>query len=292
MNIGVVSINLPMYALEAKGELEEFYKLLDNNLEMAYKMHMVRVERIKHTKARQNPTLFIHGAIARLQPEQTIEHLLYGGRSSISIGFVGLAETVEVLVGGEDKKLAMSILSTIKAKLELFTGRCDISFSLYGSPSESLAYKFAKALKEKFPEFQQKDYITNSFHQPVWIESSPFKKWEYEEGFAKISSGGHIGYIEQPSLKNNLEAYEAFVNFAYTKIPYFGINVPVDKCYLCGCEEEAKATAEGFECKGCGNKDKDTLKAVRRISGYLTSPTARPANKGKHQEMCERVKHY
>lgn len=288
MNLGVVSINLPYLAYEAT-TLEEFVELLEESMEMALSAQLQRVERLKKVKAKNNPTMFVHGAIARLNPEETIEHLFYDGRSSISIGFVGLWECVKVWGGG--KADAMEVLKLMKAKCEEFKKNTRLSFSLYGTPSESLCYKFATAINQRWPDVLGKDYITNSFHMPVWEAVSPIEKWKYEEGFANIASGGFISYIEQPSLKDNLKAYEAFVDYAYEHLPYFAINIPVDKCYECGSIEEFKATAEGFECSCCGNTNPDTISVIRRISGYLTAPVVRKPNKGKMQEIVMRIKH-
>ena len=170
----------------------------------------------------------------------------------------------------------------------------DLAFSLYGTPSESLCYKAATCLDREYPEVlkHEHEYLTNSFHQPVWINSSPFDKWKYEEGFAMISSGGNIGYIETPNLKNNLDALESLVDFGYKHIMYFGINQPVDKCLKCGFSGEFSATAKGFVCPECGNHEEGTISVIRRVSGYLSSPNSRPYNKGKQAEVIERVKHY
>lgn len=133
--------------------------------------------------------------------------------------------------------------------------------------------------------------MTNSFHQPVWKKSDPFSKWDYECGFAEISNGGNIGYVETPNLKNNIQALEILVDYGYENIPYFGINQVVDRCHECGFSGEFKATAKGFECPSCGNHDEDTISVIRRVSGYLSAPNSRPYNKGKMQEVVERVKH-
>ena len=159
--------------------------------------------------------------------------------------------------------------------------------------SESLCYKAATCLDREYPGVleHEREYITNSFHQPVWLKTSPFDKWLYEEGFALISSGGFIGYIETPNLRNNLDALEALVNFGYKHIPYFGINQPIDACFLCGFKGEFSATPKGFVCPCCGNHDEETISVIRRVSGYLSAPGSRPFNKGKMAEVMERVKH-
>lgn len=287
-NLGVVTLNLPMIAKERAGD---FFVALDEYMELAYKAHMYRVSRLKGTQARQNPVLFMEGAIARLGPDQTVDSLFYNGYASISIGFIGLHECSELL-GDVSKESAMKILEAMKAKIGEFKERSNIGFSLYGTPSEGYALRAARCYKERFGEESlSRDYFTNSFHQPVWAETTPFAKWEYEEGFAYLSSGGNIGYIEQPSLKNNKQAYETFLDYAYEHIPYFGINMPVDHCHKCDYHGEFKASAEGYECPNCGNSEEGTISVIRRISGYLTAPNSRPVNKGKQQEIMERVKH-
>lgn len=291
MNLGVVSLNLPLYALDASGNPEAFFELLRSNMETALEVHMLRVNRLKKTKASHNPIMFQHGAVARLEPDQTIEGLFYDGRSSISIGFVGLAETVQILKGKQDKQTAMEILKFMKAVCNEFKERTRLSFSLYGTPAESLCYKFAKAIKEIHKESFEHDFLTNSFHQPVYEKTSPIDKWLYEEGFANICSGGFISYVEQPNLEHNTEAYEALVDFAYNHVPYYGINTPVDRCYVCGSTHEFIASESGFSCSECGNTDKTKMNVIRRVSGYLSAPNVRPFNKGKTQEICKREKH-
>ena len=290
-NLGVVSINLPMIAAEARSRGERFFALLRHHMDMAYKAHMVRVKRLMGVKASQNPTLFMEGALARLEADDDISQLFFNGYASISIGYVGLSEAVEILKGKEDKEYAMGLLGYMKLMCDEFSGMSNIAFSLYGTPAESLCYRFATKLKEKYPGFITRDYLTNSFHQPVWKVSNPFTKWDYEAGFAKISSGGNIGYVETPSLKNNISALEELINYGYNNIHYFGINQPVDQCFKCGFSGEFNATPKGFECPVCGNHEEGTMSVIRRVSGYLSAPNSRPFNKGKTQEVIQRVKH-
>ncbi|QNJ49248.1 anaerobic ribonucleoside reductase large subunit [Escherichia phage Mt1B1_P17] len=292
-NLGVVSINLPLIAAEARSKGESFTDLLNKHMEIAYDAHMLRVNRIRHTKASENPILFMEGALARLNANDEIGVLFEGGYASISIGYVGLAEALEILYPEEkDKKeFGKSILQHMKDVCAVFKERSKLAFSLYGTPAESLCYKFATALNEKYPGLVERDYLTNSFHQPVWLVTNPFEKWDYEAGFAQISNGGNISYVETPNLKNNLEALETLVDYAYEHIHYFGINQPVDQCFKCGFHGEFKATAKGFECPDCGNHEEETISVVRRVSGYLSAPNSRPYNKGKMQEVLQREKH-
>ena len=289
-NLGVVSINLPLLALESVSDVD-FFSKIDQHMQMAYRAQMNRVERLKSMKAKQNPILFTQGVLARLDPEDTIEQLFYDGYASISIGYVGLAECSDILKGSLDKTFCKSILSYMKSKCEDFRIKSNLSFSLYGTPAESLCYKFARSIESRYPSVLKRDYITNSFHQPVWVESTPFEKWNYEEGFAFLSNGGNISYVETPNLKNNLKALEALVDYAYERVPYFGINQPVDKCYNCDYEGEFSVDRNGFHCPNCNNRDDKSMSVIRRVSGYLGSPTSRGFNKGKQQECTERMKH-
>ena len=292
-NLGVVSLNLPLIAKEATAKGCIFVDLLAEHMQMAYDAHMMRVERIRHTKASQNPILFMEGALARLEANEEIGKLFEGGYASISIGYVGLAEAMDILYPRENnhKTIGKLVLQFMNDICEEFKERSGLSFSLYGTPAESLCYKFARSLNEHYPGTIDRDYLTNSFHQPVWMQTNPFEKWDYEEGFAQVSNGGNIGYVETPNLKNNIPALEALIDYAYHKIPYFGVNQPVDQCFKCGFHGEFTATAKGFECPSCGNHEEETISVIRRVSGYLSAPNSRPYNKGKMQEVLEREKH-
>ena len=292
-NLGVVSINLPYVALDAGKDIQVFWDKLSHYCELSYKAHMDRVERLKGTKAKQNPTLWMQGAIARLDPEQTIDHLFYGGFASISIGYIGLSETVSILCGGENKDFALSVLQFMKNKCEEFRGRSNIGFSVYGTPSESYCNKAAQAVKRDFgQDVIDKTYLTNSFHVPVWETKHPMFKWGYEQGFAEISSGGNIVYVEAPNLSRNLQAYEGLLDYAYhTGMHYFAVNTPVDQCYKCGYEGEFEAHLDGYTCPACGNNEPGTISVLRRVSGYVSAPNSRPFNLAKQAEVMDRKKH-
>ena len=289
-NLGVVSLNLPLIALESSSD-GDFINKVGEHMDIAFRAQMNRVERLKNTTARQNPTLFMEGALARLEADDTIEQLFYDGYASISIGFVGLAECSDILKGVQDKEFCISVLNYMKSKCEKYRAESNIAFSLYGTPAESLCYKFAKCIEKKYPSVLKRDFITNSFHQPVWVDGTVFDKFEYESGFALLSNGGNISYVETPNLYKNLKALEGIVDYAYTKVPYFGINQPVDKCYSCSFEGEFAVDKNGFHCPICNNRDEDNMSVIRRVSGYLSSPNSRPFNKGKQQEVMKRVKH-
>lgn len=289
-NLGVVSINLPLIALESASD-GEFFDKIDEHMNIAYRAQMNRVERLKGTKAKQNPILFMEGALARLGAEETIDKLFYNGYASISIGYVGLVECSEILTGSISKEFCMSVLNYMKVKCDEFKKESNIAFSLYGTPAESLCYKFARCIEAKYPSVLKRDFITNSFHQPVWVESSAFEKWDYEENFAYLSNGGNISYVETPNLANNIQALETLINYAYDKIPYFGINQKVDKCFECNFEGEFSVDKNGFHCPVCNNRNERTMSVIRRVSGYLSAPNSRPFNKGKQAEVIQRIQH-
>lgn len=294
-NLGVVSVNLPMIAKDCVVNGKLFVEELHKHMRNAFDAHMVRINRLKGTKAKQNPVLFMEGALSRLDSEETIDKLFYKGYASASFGYVGLYEAVQILYPNtsleEYREKGSFILDRMQGMSDEYKEKTNISFSLYGTPAESLCYKFASKLNDKFPGSLGKDYLTNSFHVPVDVAVNPFTKWEIESGFDILSSGGNIGYVETPNLKGNMKALETLVDFGYSNIHYFGINQPIDKCFKCGFSGEFKATQDGFSCPECGNSDEDTISVIRRVSGYLSSPNSRPFNKGKMQEVVQRVKH-
>lgn len=294
-NLGVVSLNLPMIAKDCITNGKLFIEELYKHMQIAYEAHMLRINRLKGTKAKQNPVMFVEGALARLDPEETIDNLFYKGYASASFGYVGLYECVKILYPevtlDEYKHFGQNILKFMSNMAEDYKKKTGVGFGLYGTPAESLCYKFASKINEKFPGTIRRDYLTNSFHVPVDQEVDPFTKWNIESGFDFISSGGNIGYVETPNLKNNMKGLEALIDYGYENIHYFGINQPVDKCLKCGFHGEFKATAEGFECPDCGNTEEGTINVIRRVSGYLSAPNSRPFNKGKMQEVVQRVKH-
>ena len=305
-NLGVVSVNLALMAADALNKVQNtanisdekiselrkaaFRGIMNKYLELAYDAHMVRINRLKGTKAGVNPILFCEGAVARLDREDTIDQLFYNDYSSISIGFIGVSEAAEFILGRQDKEFAVEICQFMKDKCNKFKERSGLAFGLYGTPSESYCKKAASAVNNKYPHLIERDYITNSFHQPVWIESTPIQKWLYEEGFAGICSGGNIGYVEAPSLVRNPKGYEALVDFAYKHIHYFAVNTPIDECYKCGFTGELTPEMDGYHCPQCGNHNPYTISATRRVSGYL-GDASRPFNVGKQQEVTQRVKH-
>lgn len=290
-NLGVVSLNIPLIASESISE-RDFYQKLSDYMDVAFDAHMVRINRFKECTAKQNPIMFMEGVIARLNADDKLENLVYNNYASASIGYIGMSETSMIIKNEINKNFILEVMEFMKAKCEDYKIKTNIGFSLYGTPSESLCYRFAKYVNEKYPNvLHGRDYITNSFHFPVWEEIDLLDKFSYEIGFANVSNGGNISYVETPNLKDNLKALESIVNFGYEHMHYFGINQKIDVCYLCGYHGEFDADENGFSCPDCGNTDSDTISVIRRVSGYLGSPNSRPFNKGKQQEVIERKVH-
>lgn len=301
-NMGVITINLPKIAIEAKRNNVDFYKLLEEKLEVCEAGLLYRIERLKGVKAKVAPILYLNGATgAYLNKEDTIDKLLENGRSSISLGYIGLHETIKHLYGknlfGNDDmiKEATKILEVLNKNVSEWKEKYKYGFSVYGTPSESLCYKFKQILKDQYGVIDgitDKNWITNSFHLDVTQECNAFEKIDFESNFQKLSSGGFITYIETNSMVNNPKALEALWDYAYNKIGYFAINTPSDMCFKCNYKGEFIATESGFKCPNCNNSDQESCSCIRRVSGYLTEPSHRPLNKGKHSEIANRYKHY
>ncbi|WP_410499307.1 anaerobic ribonucleoside-triphosphate reductase [Chitinibacter sp. S2-10] len=308
-NLGVVSLNLPRIAIEAAGDTARFNELLQQRLELCFRALMVRIERLKGVKANVAPILYTEGAFGlRLQPQDEIIRLFENGRSSISLGYIGLHEVGVLLFckrAGQhpaEHAAAQAFLKQIVATMAEATQRwkaeTGFGFSLYSTPSESLCHRFCKLDEARFGQISgvnalfTKGYYTNSFHLDVQHKVNPFEKIAFETGYAELATGGHISYVELPNMKHNLLALERIWDYAIEHVPYFGSNTPVDACGLCGFMGETLATAKGFTCPECGNDDSATLSVTRRVCGYLGSPNARPFNAGKQKEVMRRVKHY
>lgn len=291
-NLGVVSLNLPYIVMESRTRGEEFNTTLHRYAYLAKQAHMDRVGRLKSMKAKTNPVMWVHGVLARLDPEDTIEQVLFDGRASISLGYVGLYEAVQILCGKEDKEMALQILQELKNLCDQWKVQDNLGWNVYGTPSESLCYRAATAVKRDFGEVVDKPYLTNSFHYPVWNKVHVQDKWGYEKGFELVSTGGNIVYVETPNLSRNLAAYEGLVDYAcHLGLHYFALNTPVDQCFDCGYQGEFRAHLEGYTCPSCGNTDPSTISVLRRVSGYISAPNSRPFNYGKQNEVMDRVKH-
>lgn len=300
-NMGVVTANLPRLAIRAKRSEETFYRLLDELLDVCKESLMYRIERLRGVKAKVAPILYMEGAAgSRLNSEDTIDHLLENGRASISLGYIGIHETIMALYGREifdDPELrakGLQIVKYLSDKAAEWKKETGYGFSLYSTPAESLCYRFCKIDEEKFGKIQgvtDKGYYTNSFHLDVNKKVTPFEKIDFEKNYPTYANGGFITYCEFDSLVNNPEALEAVWDYAYERVPYFGTNTPTDKCLECGFEGEFEAKSTGFECPNCGNSNPKTSSVIRRCCGYLSEPSQRPFNAGKQKEVLSRVKH-
>ncbi|AON97265.1 anaerobic ribonucleotide reductase subunit [Cronobacter phage vB_CsaM_leE] len=303
-NLGVVTINLPRIALEAQeadDAHEAFWRILDDRLGLCFEALMTRIDSLRGVKASVAPILYTEGAFGvRLNPDDEILELFKNGRSSISLGYIGLHETLLMFGSGQhpfdrigSQKLGRLIIEYLRAATEAWKKKTGFGFSLYSTPAESLCHRFCKLDFEKFGSVKgitDKGWYTNSFHLDVDRKVTPFEKIDYEADYHYIATAGHISYVEFPDMKNNLQALEKVWDYAMDKLDYFGTNLPVDKCFVCGSDDEFTPTEEGFHCKHCGNHDPAKMNVTRRTCGYLGA-AERPMNKGKQNEIIHRVKH-
>ncbi|MEG3133319.1 anaerobic ribonucleoside-triphosphate reductase [Rouxiella sp. T17] len=302
-NIGVISLNLPRIALESKGDEAAFYALLDQRLLLAKKALMTRIARLDGVKARVAPILYMEGACGvRLQADDDISEIFKHGRASISLGYIGIHETVNALYGAsihpfdapELREKAVAIVAYLKAATDRWKAETGYGFSLYSTPSENLCDRFCRLDAAEFGVIAgvtDKGYYTNSFHLDVEKKVNPYQKLDFEAPYPPISDGGFICYGEYPNLQHNLKALEDVWDYSYSRVPYYGTNTPIDECYCCGFTGEFACTSKGFTCPKCGNHDAAKVSVTRRVCGYLGSPDARPFNAGKQEEVKRRVKH-
>ena len=305
-NLGVVTINLPRIAIEAEAQEDEdahdaFWRILDERLELCFEALMTRIDSLRGVKASVAPILYTEGAFGvRLKPDDEILELFKNGRSSISLGYIGLHETLMLFGSGQhpfdrigSQNMGRLILEYLRAATEAWKKKTGFGFSLYSTPAESLCHRFCKLDYEKFGSIKgitDKGWYTNSFHLDVDRKVTPFEKIDYEADYHYIATAGHISYVEFPDMKNNLEALEKVWDYAMDKLDYFGTNLPVDKCFECGSDDEFKPTEDGFHCTHCGNHDPEKMSVTRRTCGYLGA-VDRPMNAGKQKEIIHRVKH-
>jgi len=296
-NQGVVSINLPQIGILAKGNEEVFWKLMDERLELCFEALMCRHNALKGTLSDVSPIHWQYGAIARLDKGEKIDPLLYGGYSTMSLGYIGLYEVTKLMKGvshtdpvGEE--FALRVMNHMKEAADRWRDETNIGFSLYGTPAESLCYRFARIDLEKFGEIKDitdKGYYTNSYHVDVREKIDAFSKFSFESQFQKISSGGSISYVEIPNMRHNLEALEEVVKFIYDNIQYAEFNTKSDYCHVCGYDGEIKINDDlEWECPQCGNKDHSKMNVTRRTCGYLGENFW---NVGKTKEINARVMH-
>ena len=297
-NQGVVTINLVDVALSSEKDPELFWKILDERLELCHKALQKRHERLSNATSDVAPILWQHGALARLGRGESIHPLLHGGYSTISLGYAGLYECVKYMTGnshtdnGKGKKFGLAVMQRLNDKCKEWKNEEDIDYSVYGTPIESTTYKFAKALKKRFGVIKgitDRDYITNSYHIPVFEEIDAFTKLKLESEFQKLSPGGAISYVETPNLTNNIDAVMEIIKFIYDNIMYAELNTKSDYCQACGYDGEILLDDNlEWYCPNCGNRDHATLNVARRTCGYIGSNFW---NKGRTQEIKERVIH-
>ena len=307
-NQGVVTINLPDIALSAlelakngastEEVYKEFWRIFDERLELCHRALQARHERLSHAISDVAPILWQHGALARLEKGESIHPLLHHGYSTISLGYAGLYECVKAMVGkshtddGEAKEFALKVMQHLNDKCNEWKAAEDIDYSVYGSPIESTTYKFAKCLKKRFGIIEgitDRDYITNSYHVPVFEQIDAFTKLKLESEFQQLSPGGAISYIEVPNLTQNITAVLEVIKFIYDNIMYAELNTKSDYCQKCGFDGEMKIDEDmEWYCPNCGNRDHSTMNVARRTCGYVGTNFW---NKGRTEEIKERVVH-
>ena len=297
-NQGVVTINLPDVALTAGKDMELFWKVFDDRLELCHRALQIRHKRLSKVTSDVAPILWQHGALARLEKGESIHELLHHGYSTISLGYAGLYECVKYMTGhshtdnGKGHEFALEVMQHMNDKCNEWKEAEDIDYSLYGTPIESTTYKFAKCLRDRFGKIKgitDRDYITNSYHVPVFEEIDAFTKLKLESEFQRLSPGGAISYIETPNLENNIDVVMEVINFIYENIMYAELNTKSDYCQNCGYKGEILLDDDlEWYCPECGNRDHDTLNVARRTCGYIGTNFW---NKGRTQEIKERVVH-
>jgi len=299
-NQGVVTINLPDVALSSGGNIEKFWKIFDERLELCHKALLCRHERLKGTLSDVAPILWQYGALARLEKGEPIDKLLFGGYSTISLGYAGLYECVKYMTGKSHTDpsatpFALSVMQYLNDACKKWKAEHNIDFSLYGTPLESTTYKFAKCLQKRFgivPGINDKGYITNSYHIHVTEEIDAFSKLAFEAQFQQLSPGGAISYVEVPNMQQNLEAVLQVMRFIYDNIMYAELNTKSDYCQECGWDGEIEIIEQDgkliWKCPKCGNTDQSKMNVARRTCGYIGTQYW---NQGRTQEIKERVLH-
>ncbi len=300
-NQGVVTINLVDVACSSEGDMDRFWEILEERLELCHRALRCRHERLLGTVSDVAPILWQHGALARLKKGETIDKLLYNGYSTISLGYAGLYEMCVRMVGKshtteEGQEFALKVMQKLNDKCKEWKEAENISYSVYGTPMESTTYKFAKCLQKRFgiiPGVTDKNYITNSYHVHVTEHIDAFSKLKFESEFQKLSPGGAISYVEVPNLQNNIPAVLSVMKFIYDNITYAELNTKSDYCECCGYDGEIQIKTDDsgklvWECPNCGNRDQDKMFVARRTCGYIGTQFW---NQGRTQEIKDRVLH-
>ena len=299
-NQGVVTINLVDVALSSKGNFEKFWKIFDERLDLCHRALQARHKRLLGTPSDAAPILWQYGALARLKKGEKIDKLLFGGYSTISLGYAGLYECVKYMTGKSHtdagaKPFALSVMQHMNDKCNQWKKAENMDYSLYGTPLESTTYKFAKCLQKRFgivPGITDKNYITNSYHVHVSEQIDAFTKLKFESDFQRLSPGGAISYVEVPNMQDNLEAVMSVLQFIYDNIMYAELNTKSDYCQCCGYDGEIKIVEDDgklvWECPNCGNRDQSKMNVARRTCGYIGSNFW---NQGRTQEIRDRVVH-
>ena len=299
-NQGVVTINLVDVALSSGGNFDKFWKIFDERLDLCHRALQARHKRLLGTPSDAAPILWQYGALARLKKGEKIDKLLFGGYSTISLGYAGLYECVKYMTGRSHtdagaKPFALSVMQHMNDKCNAWKKAENIDYSLYGTPLESTTYKFAKCLQKRFgivPGITDKNYITNSYHVHVSEQIDAFTKLKFESDFQRLSPGGAISYVEVPNMQDNLEAVMSVLQFIYDNIMYAELNTKSDYCQVCGYDGEIKIVEDDgklvWECPKCGNRDQNKLNVARRTCGYIGTQFW---NQGRTQEIKDRVLH-
>lgn len=302
-NQGVVTINLVDVACSSEGDMDKFWKIMDERLQLCYRALMCRHKRLLGTPSDVAPILWQNGALARLEKGEPIDKLLFGGYSTISLGYAGLCECTRYMTGVSHTDpevgtpFALQVMQRLNDACQEWKEKENIDFSLYGTPLESTTYKFAKCLQKRFGIIKgvtDRNYITNSYHVHVTEEINAFDKLKFESQFQKLSPGGAISYVEVPNMQNNIEAVLSVMKYIYDNIMYAELNTKSDYCQVCGYDGEIKIVEEEgsgkliWECPNCGNRDQDKMSVARRTCGYIGTQFW---NQGRTQEIKERVLH-
>ena len=295
-----MTINLVDVALSSGGDEEKFWNIFEERLELCHRALRCRHDRLKGTLSDAAPILWQYGALARLKKGETIDKLLYGGYSTISLGYAGLYECVKYMTGhshtdDEATPFALSVMQRMNDKCAEWKAAENIDYSLYGTPLESTTYKFAKALQKRFGIIKgitDKGYITNSYHVHVSEEIDAYTKLKFESEFQRLSPGGAISYVEVPNMQDNLEAVIDVMRYIYDNIMYAELNTKSDFCQICGYDGEIQIVEEDgkleWECPNCGNRDQATMNVARRTCGYIGTQYW---NQGRTEEIRDRVMH-